>query len=129
MKINNEKLKEINDLYSQFKRNDEEIDSRNLFKEFWLKQIIKELKQTDLLKSIEDIEEVKSAQFNIWNDVENPNWMELEIKICTKRISSEFDNYEDFIKYEYNIRAHIYKILDDNPKLSNFIMVYIERGK
>ena len=127
MKLNKQKLKEINELYFQFKKCDKEIEAKNLLKEFYLKQIIKELKQTDFLKAIKNIEGVKSAQLRIWNDVENPSWKELEIKIQCMSESTKFKNYEDYICYEDDIRSRIYSFLDDYSDLNNFIMLYIER--
>ena len=120
-------LDKINLKYELFQRQDKAIERLNRIKKKNLKQIIELLKQTDLLKSIKDIEEVRSAQFNIYRDIENPNWTELEIRIQCKKKSEKFDVYRDYLDYEDNIRTHIYKILDDNPKLSDFIMVYIER--
>lgn len=127
MKLKKEKLKEINDLYSLLNKADKEIAAKNILKEFWLKQIIKELEETNFLKSIRNIEEVISARFNIWNDVEDPNWTELELLIKTKKSRDEFDGYDNWEIYELPIRDKIYKILDDNPNLNDIISVDIER--
>lgn len=125
--MNKQKLKEINELYFQFKKNDKEIDAKNLLKEFYLKQIIEELKQTDFLKSIKNIEGVKFAQLGIWNDIEDSNWTEIELTIYAERKTNEFDDYEDYLHYENDIRNRVYLFLDDYPDLNNFIMLYIER--
>ena len=127
MKINKQKLKEMNNLYSQFKKFDKEIDITNAKKKLCLKEIIKELKQTDFLKSVKEIEGIVLAQLGIWNDVENPNWVECECIIHTKKKLNEFDDYEDYIHYENDIRSRFYLLLDDYPDLNNFIVLYVER--
>ena len=127
MKINKQKLKEINNLYSQFKKYDKEIDIANAKKELYMKKIIKELKQTDFLKSIKEIEGIVLAQLGIWNDVENPNWIEYECIVHTKKKSNEFDDYEDYMHYENDIRSRFYLFLDDYLDLNNFIVLYVER--
>lgn len=127
MKMNKQKLKEINNLYSQFKKYDKEIDITNAKKELCLKEIIKELKQTNFLKQIKEIEGVKSAQLGIWSDVENPNWSECECIIHTKKKPNEFDDYEDYIHHENDMRSKFYLLLDEYPNLNDFVVLYIER--
>lgn len=120
-------LKEINNEYELFKKYDKDIDNLNKLKEQKLKNIIELLKQIDFLKLIKNIEGVKSAQLNIYCDAENSNWKELELTIYTNRKSNEFDDYDDYIHYENNIRSQIYLFLDKYPNLNDFMMVYIER--
>lgn len=125
MKLNKQKLKEINEVYFQFKKCNKEIEAKNLLKEFYLKQIIKELKQTDFLQSIKNIEEIESAQFKIWNDNENENWMELTLYVFTKRKPENFEIYDELMDFENIVRDEVYAILDEYPNLSDFIMVGI----
>ena len=126
MKITNQKLKEINERYKLFETYDKEIDLLNEAKEEKLKDIIKLLEETDFLKTIRNIEEVISAQFNIWTDYESPNWKELELLIHTKKSRNKFDSFYDWEKYELLIRNEVYKILDANPNLNDIIYIDIE---
>lgn len=129
MKLNKQKLKEINELYFQFKKYDKLIEAKNLLKEFYLKRIIKELKQTDFLESIKNIEEIESAQFKIWNDIELSNWMEIELNVLTKKKREEFEVFDEWMDFEGVVRDKVYAILDEYPNLSDFIMVGIDEQK
>ena len=129
MKLNKQKLKEINELYFQFKKYDKLIEAKNLLKEFYLKRIIKELKQTDFLQSIKNIEEIESAQFKIWNDIELSNWMEIELNVLTKKKQEEFEVFDEWMDFEGVVRDKVYAILDEYPNLSDFIMVGINEQK
>lgn len=125
MKINKEKINEINKEYELFGTYDKEIDILNKLKEQKLKDIIGLLHQTKLLKLIKEIDEVKSAQFGIWKDAEFKGWMEIELIVFTKMESEQFEIYEKWMDYENVVRNKIYTILDEYPNLSDFIMVGI----
>jgi len=127
IKIEKEKLNKIIYYMKEFIAIDSRIEKLNLEKENQLKNIIDVLNQNKFLTHIKNINEVKSAKFNIWRDVENPNWIELEIIAKVKKSSEDFDSYDEYLKYEENIFHQIYGILDSNPPLDNIILPIIKK--
>lgn len=120
MKI--EKIDEINKLHNTIATYDEGIDRLNELKEERLKIIIGKLKDSGILASIKDIQGVKSAQFSVWKDGEDPNWYELLLSVFTERKREDFDNWDEWSRYHDIIRNKVYEILEP----FRFIMLIIE---
>ena len=73
-----------------------------------------------LRDDILSIEKIESAKFRLWRDIEDPNWIDIELVVKTK---DPEDNYTD------DLMEEVYKVLDDNlgKEISSMIMLYFRR--
>ena len=124
-KINKEKLDEIKCYIEAFNSYNNEINKLNQSKENQLKNIINILEQTNFLIYTKNINEVKSAKFNIWHDCENPNWMKINLNIFAKKKYKEFKKNGSYSNYANSIRDLIYNTFNINSEFKEFLLITI----